>query len=65
MHKDVAQCRHLARQHLVVFFLALVQTAILKQDHLTGLNIDAIHPIAHQPHLTTEQLAESDGHRCQ
>ena len=51
-HVDIAERRHLARQLLIVLFLALVEAHVLEQHDLARGDVDAVQPIAFQRRRT-------------
>ncbi len=61
---DVAECRHLLRQ-LVLVFLALVEARVLEQDHLARLARHAIEPVAFEADLAAQHFREPRRHRRQ
>jgi hypothetical protein len=69
---DVAQGRNTQRQRWVVLFLALITSAILKENDLPGPDrkrgrpaIGGGNPIRDQPHFAAKEFAQPLGNRCE
>ncbi len=62
---DVAQRRHLLRQRLVVFLLALEEAGVFAQHDLAGRQLHAVDPVAHQRHHLAQVLRQPCGDQGQ